>query len=71
MGASGSDRDMTGASGVVSEPPVPGQDDRGARAALARGGYPLMDFLSAEPALNRGTRLAAISIRSPVCGLTP
>jgi hypothetical protein len=27
--------------------------------------------LRAEPALNRGTLLAAIWIRSPVCGLTP
>lgn len=31
----------------------------------------LTAVFSAEPALNRGTLLAAISIRSPVCGLTP
>jgi hypothetical protein len=31
----------------------------------------LTAFFSDEPALNRGTLLAAIWIRSPVCGLTP
>src|SRR2546423_397964 len=33
--------------------------------------YDLTAFLSAEPALKRGTRLAAIWIRSPVWGFTP
>ena len=32
---------------------------------------PLTAFFRAEPALKRGTRLAAIWIRSPVCGFTP
>jgi hypothetical protein len=31
----------------------------------------LTALLSAEPALNLGTLLAAISMRSPVCGFTP
>ena len=43
----------------------------GAEARVSCGVQPLTAFLSAEPALNRGTLLAAISIRSPVWGLTP
>ena len=48
-----------------------GEGIPGAYARVSSWAQPLTADLSAEPALKRGTLLAAISIRSPVCGLTP
>jgi hypothetical protein len=48
-----------------------GEGIPGACARVSRWAQPFTADLSADPALNRGTLLAAISMRSPVCGLTP
>src|SRR5688500_1926559 len=58
-----------GRSGCGAPQPAP-QLDQG-KGPFPSSQAPLIDFLRAEPALNFGTRLAAIWIFSPVCGLTP